>query len=121
MINRQRFGIFLVTSAFFAGLLLPAAAAEFTPAPGAAAPAAVSAPAPVAATPAPAPLAVAPAPAKVANSTPATHPKHKIVARIAAPSESIQSRPAEYEIASTAPVGVPCRACGYPLIFGIAY
>jgi hypothetical protein len=133
MINRQRFGIFLLTSALVGGFMLPVAAAEFTPAPGTAAPAA-AAPAPVAASPAPIAAAPAPivatptrapasvaAPAKVARAVPTTHAKHKIIARIRPPSELVQPRPQEYEVASTASANVQCRICGYPVIFGIAY
>jgi hypothetical protein len=124
MTNRQRFGIFLMTSALVGGFLLPAVAAEFTPAPGTAASAPASAP--VAAAPssasAPTPVAATRAPAHAANATPVAHAKHKIVARIATPViEPVQPRPHEYEIASTAPIGGQCRFCGYPIIFGIAY
>jgi hypothetical protein len=132
MINRQRFGILLMTSALVGGFMLPAAAAEFTPAPGAAAPAPATAPvaatpAPVAAAPAPvaaapAPVAATPAPAKTAKATPAIHTARKIVARVAAPVvEPVQQRPSEYVIASTAPTGSQCRTCGYPIIYGVAY
>jgi hypothetical protein len=110
--------------------MLPAAAAEFTPAPGAAAPAPATAPvaatpAPVAAAPAPAapaPVAATPAPAKTAKAAPAIHTARKVVARVAAPVfEPVQQRPSEYEIASTAPTGSQCRTCGYPIIYGVAY
>jgi hypothetical protein len=124
MINRQRFGIFLMSSALVGGFLLPAAAAEFTPAPGAAAPASVAAPpAPVVAAPAqvsapaPKPVAAAPAPAKTVRTS---HATHKIVARMATPvNEPV--RETTFEVASTTPTGSPCRLCGYPMIFGIAY
>ena len=135
MINRQRFGIFLATSALVGGYLLPASAAEFTPAPGATAPVAatpapvaapqvpIAAPAPVADTPPPtsASVHVTASPAKVARSAPAIHAKRKIVARIATPTERVQPRAQEYEVASTAPASVQCRYCGYPMLFGIAY
>ena len=129
MINRQRFGIFLMSSALVGGFLLPAAAAEFTPAPGAAAPASVAAPpAPAVAAPAqvsapaPKPVAAAPAPAKTApaQTARASHATHKIVARMATPANE-PVRETTFEVASTAPTGSPCRLCGYPTIFGIAY
>ncbi len=114
MTNRQRFGILLMTSALVGGTLLPATAAELTPAPVAAAPA----PAPVAATPAPAPVAAVPAPAKVTKVTHVTH--HKVVARIATPvSQPVQQRP--IEVASSEPTNYSCRYCAYPMMFGIAY
>ena len=122
MIHRQRFGVFLMTSALVGSFILPAAAAEFTPAPGAAIAAPVAAaPAPAPA-PAPTPVAATPAPAHTAKATPAAHARHKIVARVATPvSEPVQPRPREYEIASTAPTGGQCRSCGFPVLFGVAY
>jgi len=131
MINRQRFGLILATSALVGGYLLPASAAEFTPAPGATAPAAaapvaaapapIAAPAPVASNPPAAPVRATASPAKVARSAPAIHAKRKIVARIATPIERVQPRAQEYEVASTAPASAPCHYCGYPVLFGVAY